>query len=181
MIKLSRRVVAGAAAVLALGTGSAALATTSASAAEKPTLRIFSIPRCAAWQLGAWVTAGRPAGHMGTTYYHVEVRNFSRMTCSLYGWPDVVATDGTGAQLGVPAARDTDFRARHVIIWPGGTAQATLGYDGDQVTAACGPADAAFLDVTVPHTSHALRTYFSQPVCTDTTADLTIGTIRPGA
>lgn len=178
MIKVSRRTAAAAAAVLALGAGSATWAATSASAA---TAAPSSISQCSTSQLAAWVNADSADGTAGTTFYHLDLTNTGHRTCWLYGWPGVSAANWAGHQLGVPAARRSDARPRIVNVAPGGTAHATLGYVDVQLSPACNPATAAYLRVYPPGNRTVRHAFFPLPVCTDRTQDLTIGRIQPGA
>jgi hypothetical protein len=182
MIKVSRRAAAVAAAVLALGTGSATWATTSASAATaKPAAQNSFIPRCSTSQLGVWVNADSADGTAGTTFYHLDLTNTGRRTCWLFAWPGVIAANWAGGQIGAPARRVADVRARIVNVAPGATAHASLGYVDVQVTPGCRPATATFLKVFPPSNRTARHAFFPLKVCTTRTVDLTIGRIQRGA
>jgi Protein of unknown function (DUF4232) len=177
MIKLSRRTVATATAVLALGAGSVTWVATSASAA---TARPGFVPRCTSGQLAVWVNADSADGTAGTTYYNLDLTNTGGKTCYLYGWPGVSATNSAGRQLGVPAVRNPNVPARIVNVAPGGTAHALLGYVDVQLSPACRPTTATFLKVIPPNTTAARHAYFPLTVCTTRTFDLTIGRIQSG-
>jgi hypothetical protein len=182
MPQLSRRTVATAAAVLAVGTGSATWAATSVSAAPaKAVGQTFIIPRCTPGHLAVWVNADSADGTSGTTYYHLDFTNIGGDMCHLYSWPGVSATNSAGAQLGMPAIRNPDVPATYVNIPPGGTAYALLGYVDAQPGPACEPTSATFLKVYPPDTTGARYAYFPLTVCTNRTYNLTIGRMQPGA
>lgn len=181
MIKLSRGTVATAAAVLAVGTGSATWAATSASAAPaKAAAQTSSIPRCTPAQLAVWVNADSADGTAGMTNYHLDFTNTSGGMCHLYSWPGVSATNSAGGQLGVPAIRNPNVPATYVNIPVGGTAHALLGYVDVQVSPSCKPTTATFLKVYPPDTTGARHAYFPLKVCTNGTYDLMIGRMQPG-
>lgn len=182
MLKVSRRAVASAAAVLALGAGSLTWAATSASAATTKPAAPSYVPRpCSTGQLAAWVNADSADGTAGTTYYHLDLTNTGNRTCWLYGWPGVSAVNWAGTQLGLPAVRRADVRARVVNVAPGATAHAMLGYVDVQVSRSCRPVTATFLRVYPPANRNARHAFFPLPVCTTRTWDLTIGRIQYGA
>jgi hypothetical protein len=182
MTKPSRRAVATAAAVLAIGAGTATWAATTASAAPvKPTAPSTAIPRCRPDQLLVWVSPDTANGTAGTTYFHLDFTNISDAVCHLYSWPGVAATDRYGRQLGVPAIRNPDVPATYVNILPHGTAHANLGYVDVQVSPGCRPETATFLRVYPPDDTVPRNAFFPLQVCTDHTNDLTIGRVQPGA
>ena len=106
MRKTIRRAAAAVAAALALGTGSAVWAASSASAAPTaPAVKAGLIPVCTAGDLAVWVNYGAMSGAAGTFYYPLEFTNHSNHTCRTWGWPGVSATNATGHQLGDAAQR----------------------------------------------------------------------------
>jgi len=187
MIKLSRRGVAAAAALLAAGTGSLTWAATTASAATaSPAARTASatsgyIPRCAPANLAVWVNADTADGAAGTIYYHLEYTNTSGATCHLYSWPGVSAVNSAKQQLGAAAQHTGGASASYVNIPAGGTAHSLLGYVDVQVTPACKPVTATFLKVYPPDDKSARYAFFPERVCTTKTADLVVGRVQPGA
>jgi hypothetical protein len=187
MIKLSRRGVAAAAALLAAGTGSLTWAATSASAAAaSPAARTAPtpsgyIPRCTPGDLAVWVNADTANGAAGTIYYHLDYTNTSSTTCHLYSWPGVSAVNGAKQQLGAAAQHIGGASASYVNIPAGGTAHSVLGYVDVQVTPVCKPATAMFLRVYPPDDTGARYAFFPQRVCTTKTTDLVVGRVQPGA
>jgi hypothetical protein len=189
MFKLSRRRVATAAAVLAVGAGSMAWAATSASAAPATaavraadTVPAASgyIPRCTVADLAVWVNANSENGAAGTIYYHLDFTNTSRGTCHLYSYPGVSAANGAGKQLGVAAIRTAGVPATYVNIPAGGTAHSVLGYVDAQLSRSCKPATATLLKVYPPDDHGARDAFFPLPVCTTKTWDLRVWRIQPG-
>lgn len=60
-------------------------------------------------------------------YYTLEFTNVSGQTCSLYGYPQVLAYAG-GHQIGSPATSDRSVLPRTVTLAPDATAHAVLRY-----------------------------------------------------
>ena len=164
-----RRIAAAAAAALALGTGSAIWATTSASAA--PTTPAVTagglLPVCTAGDLAVWVNYGAASGAAGTWYYPLEFTNTSDHTCRTWGWPGVSATNANGRQLGNAAGRLTFYTPQWVNIAAGATAHALLAYGAAEVsTSGCKPTNASLIKVYAPNQRTADYGFFSLPVCT---------------
>ena len=170
MFRLSRRTAAVAAAVAALGAGSATWAATSASAAtDHPAGQASAayIPRCAAGDLAVWVNYGAASGAAGTFYYPLEFTNHTDHTCRTWGWPGVSATNANEHQLGDAAQRLHYFTPSWVNIGAGGTAHALLAYGNAEVqTSGCKPTDASLIKVYAPNQRTADLGFFSLPVCT---------------
>lgn len=163
MSKLTKgRMLAGLSAAVALGIGSAALATTSASAAPSA-----AVPGCTAADLAVWVNEEAAQGAAGTWYYPLEFTNTSGHACATGGYPGVSATDASGRQLGDAAVRDGVYLGRMVIIPAAGTAHALLGYGAAGVsTSGCKPRAAAQLKVYPPNSRTAIDAFFDLPACT---------------
>jgi hypothetical protein len=183
MTKFSRRAVATAATVLAVGTGTVTWAATSASAAPAGQAAPSGvIPRCAPDQLYVWVSPDSGSGAAGTIHYNLDFTNRSHSWCHLYAWPGVSATNADGHQLGAGAVRNPDVPARYINIAPnGGTAHSDLGYVDVQVSPQCHPVTATFLKVYPPDDRGSRNAFFPLPACTDGTKYLTIGRVQPGA
>lgn len=175
------RVVACLAAAAVLGIGSAALATTSASAA--PSAPSAAVPRCTTADLAVWVNEEAAQGAAGTGYYPLEFTNTSGHACATGGYPGVSATDASGRQLGDAAARDPVYPSHLVVIPAGGTAHALLGYGAVEVsTSGCKPRAAAQLKVYPPNSFTAIDTFFDLPACTvgGSHVYLRVAVIQPG-
>jgi hypothetical protein len=141
----TRRIVAvAAAAVAGLAISTAAYAATSSGTASTAAV---SIPRCTAFDLGAWVAVGQGNGAAGTIYYPLEFTNLSGHTCSLFGFPGVSVIDRNGYQLGSPANWIRTAAPHAVILGPGATAHTMLAYHDAVVTTepGCDPVYSAML------------------------------------
>ena len=161
MVKPTRRTIAAIAAVLALGTGSAAWASTAASAAPA------AVRECTSANLAVWISPDLANGAAGTIYYPLDFTNISNHTCFLVGWPGVSAVNGNLKQLGAAAVRDSFIPRRFVDVAPGGTAHATLLYEDAVVfNPGCGRVTASFLNVFPPDQRSARIAFFDNPVCT---------------
>jgi hypothetical protein len=159
------RMAAGLSAAVILGIGSAAWATTSASAA--PAAEAAAIPACTAADLAVWVNEEAVQGAAGTAYYPLEFTNTSGHACATGGYPGVSATDASGRRLGDAAARAPLYPSHPVVIPAGGTAHALLGYGNVEVsTSGCKPRAAAQLKVYPPNSLTAIDTFFDLPACT---------------
>jgi hypothetical protein len=160
-----RRAAAAVAAALALGTGSAVWAASSASAA--PAAPDALIPVCTAGDLAVWVNVGAMQGAAGTWYYPLEFTNTSNHTCRTWGWPGVSATNANGRQLGNSAQRLTLYTPHWVNIRAGATAHALLSYAAAEVsTSGCKPTNATLIKVYPPNQRTADYGFFSLPACT---------------
>jgi hypothetical protein len=167
---------AAAAAVLALGAGGAAWAAASASASAAPA----AIGRCTSGNLAIWVYADGSDTVGNTTFYNLEFSNLGRSTCSLTGFPGVVATSLHRVELGAPAVREYGVPSKTIDLAPGATAHSLIGYVGGQVKAACKPASAGYLQVTPPNSAGSKRAFFPLPVCTTGRVDLNVRRVAVG-
>jgi Protein of unknown function (DUF4232) len=168
MRRTMRRTAAAIAAALALGTGSAIWATTSASAAPTaPAAQAGLLPVCTAGNLAVWVNFGAMQGAAGTWYYPLEFTNTSNHTCRTWGWPGVSATNANVHQLGDAAQRLSLYTPKWVNIGAGATAHALLSYGNIEVqTSGCKPTNASLIKVYPPNQRSADLGFFSLPVCT---------------
>jgi hypothetical protein len=168
--------------VLALGTGSAVWATSSASAA--PSAPAALIPVCTAADLSVWVNIALVQGAAGTWYYPLEFTNDSTHTCRTWGWPGVSAANATGRQLGDAAQRLHNYTPNWVNIGAGATAHALFSYGAAEVsTSGCKPANASMIKVYPPNQFAADYGFFSLPACTvgGGHSYLRVAAIEPGA
>jgi hypothetical protein len=174
-----RRAAIGLTAAVALGTGSAVWATSSASAAQASA----AVPGCTAGDLAVWVNLQEAQGAAGTFYYPLEFTNISGHACATGAYPGVSATGANGQQLGDAAARNTIYPGRVVTIPAGGTAHALLSYGDVEVsTSGCKPETAQQLKVYPPRSYTAIGTFFDLPGCTvgGSHVYLRVSVIEPG-
>jgi hypothetical protein len=165
----ARRIAAAAAAAVAgLAISTAAYAATSSGTASTAAA---SIPKCTAFDLGAWVAVGHGNGAAGTIYYPLQFTNLSGHTCSLFGFPGVSAIDRNGHQLGSPANWIHTTAPHAVILAPGATAHTTLAYHDAAVTTepGCDPVySAVLLRIYPPDQYSATLAAFDFEVCSHT-------------
>ena len=114
--------------------------------------------------------------------YELELSNVSARACTLYGYPGVSALAAGGTQLGKAAGRSAADPERVVTLAPGATAHVLLTVADTAVypSSACRAKTALSLKVYPPNDSGARHAFFSLPVCTDKTVDLTIWRVQPG-
>jgi hypothetical protein len=153
-----KRLIAAAAALIAVLVPSAAYAANSAG----------TVTECTAQDLGAWLAVDQGNGALGTIYYPLQFTNLSGHACSLDGYPGVSVVSSSGQQLGSPAIWGGRTGQRKVILVPGATAHTILAYRGALVSTAYGcdqvnvPSE---LSVYPPGQSTATDAAFGFPVC----------------
>ena len=175
MIKRFRRAVIAAAAALALAAGGGAWAASSVSAST------FPISPCGPGYLAVWVNADGADHTAGTTFYHLEYTNVSKVTCFLWGYPGVLASTLGGKQLGAAAVHDDPVARKNVYLAAGATAHSVLGYVDAAVGSSCKPKAAGYLKVYLPGAFGPKRAFFSLPVCTTLKpVDLTVWRFQAG-
>ncbi len=162
MIKLTRRSVASAAAVLALGAGGTAWAATSARASASSL-----IPRCAAGDLAVWLNASEAEGAAGSVGYPLEFTNIGHVTCYLEGYPGVSAAGASGKQLGNAAGKNPAFKTTKVALFPGNTAHADLTWADvlNFPASKCKPAASSLLKVFAPNAKHYDLAFATPKAC----------------
>jgi Protein of unknown function (DUF4232) len=151
----ARRIAAAAAAAVAgLAISTAAYAATTSGTASTAAA---SIPKCTAFDLGAWVAVGHGNGAAGTIYYPLQFTNLSGHACAVRGFPGVSALDRDGHQLGSPASWDPVVPARTVVLAPGATAHTILRWSDAEVTTApgCDPVFSTFQLAVYPPGQYA--------------------------
>ena len=103
----------------------------------------------------------------GTRYFPLEFTNLSTHTCSLDGFPGVSAVNDSGRQLGDPALWSRTSTPHTVLLAPGATAHAFLGYVDAEVSTApgCKPEPAVQLKIYPPGQRSATYTFFPAEAC----------------
>ena len=168
-----RRVTAGAAiasaaillpaVALASSAGGSSHTTASQSAAHQSAA---SVHRCTRGQLTSWL--GIPgSGAAGSTFYELEISNISGPTCTLYGYPGVSATGGSGHQVGSAARRNPGQPVLLVTLGHDQTAHVILQVTdvGNYSPSACHPVTADGLKVYAPGDYTAINVPFSFGAC----------------
>jgi Protein of unknown function (DUF4232) len=180
---VGRRVTAVIAAACLAGlaiTGAAFAATSSGAAHGTPA----AVPRCTAAQLGTWLAIDQGNGAAGTIFYPLQFTNLSKHACTMRGFPGVSVLDRHGRQLGAPASRDHVAPVRTVLLAPGATAHAILGWTDAFITSSpgCHPVFSAFeLRIFPPDQRAATHALFDLEACSKAGASyLGIGPIVPG-
>jgi len=123
-----------------------ALASSATTAAPKAP----AVTRCRVSQVTPWL--GIPGDQSaGSTSYQLEISNISRHTCTLYGYPGVLATRD-GSQLGSPAGRNPSHPRTLLVLRPGSTVHVILRIADvyNYPPGACKPAKANMLKVYAP-------------------------------
>jgi hypothetical protein len=86
----------------------------------------------------------------------VEFTNTSGTSCTMSGYPQVVASRADGAQVGNAASRDTSAGVRRIVLTPGATAHAILAEDASGFPrGSCKPVTAAGVRIIPPGQSIA--------------------------
>jgi Domain of unknown function (DUF4232) len=80
---------------------------------------------CVTSRLVVWLDT-RGSGAAGSSYYTLELTNFSGHVCSLEGYPGVSGVGIVGRQLGSAASRDRVRAVRRITLRNHATATATL-------------------------------------------------------
>jgi hypothetical protein len=173
--------VLAAASVAGLAITGAAFAATSAGTAHAAPA---AVPACTAANLGAWLAIDQGNGAAGTIFYPLEFTNLSKHTCVMRGFPGVSVLDRHGKQLGAPATWDHQAPVRTVVLAPGATAHAILGWADAFITSSpgCHPVFSAFeLRIFPPGQRAATHALFDLESCSKPGASgLNISPIKPG-
>jgi len=138
---------------------------------------------CATSGLEAWLGLAQTPGSTpvtgtahrlepGGTYYTLEFTNVSARACSLYGYPEVSAYAGDGAdatQIGSAAAYDTSVRPHPVMLAPGETAHSVLRVTttGTFQRTACARVTALELRVRLPDQDRPTFVPIHLPACSN--------------
>src|SRR5579859_5374258 len=95
-----------------------------------PPASVIGSAACQPAGLAAWLGVGPDDSSTAgpeSIFYTLEFTNVSGQTCSLYGYPQVLAYAG-GHQIGSSATTDTSVRPSMVKLAPDATAHAVLRY-----------------------------------------------------
>lgn len=172
-----RTVLAAALAVAALLVATAPLA----SAAPSSAARAASPPACKSSGLVSWLANPNGSGAAGSVYYKLNFTNLSGQTCTVEGFPVVVAVNLAGKKLGTAAGRETGKSPKPVKLRDGETASATLRVVSPGVfsPSECHPFTAAGVGVTPPEQTGRRVVPFPIETCAKQPSEpaLTVGPI----
>lgn len=155
----TRRAAATLAAACALGLAPAATAGSAASPART------AVAPCPTAGLVVWLNDEAGGGAAGSFYYRLEFTNLSGRTCTLDGYPRVVALDIHGRAVGAAAAREAAGRVRRVTLGEGQSAGSQLRIVDTGALPSCGAVTAAGLRVYPPGDSAAKVVPFPFGAC----------------
>jgi hypothetical protein len=128
-------------------------------------------------------TANGGGGTPGANYSFIDFTNTSGTSCTLYGYPGVSLTAGSGAQIGAAATRSTTTAAKLVTLAPGATANAELRTTDPTVypTGQCQPTTSAYLKVYPPDQTQPVQIPSTGTTCANSAIKmLAIGVVSPG-
>ena len=118
---------------------------------------------------------GDTQGGAGQRYTVLVLTNTGSSSCELRGFPGVSLLDGTGKQLGQPAARE-GTEGSLVTLAPGGAASTTLQTSAEGMGAACEPTSTQ-LRVFPPDNTVALTFSAAYVAC----GGFRVSTLVPGS
>ncbi|WP_281433925.1 DUF4232 domain-containing protein [Kocuria flava] len=102
------------------------------------------------------VAAAPAGGAAGSVWVELTVTNTGQDPCRVAGYPGVSFVDGTGAQIGAAAERDTGVPGTGGTLAPGGSATAALRIGQAAVHPGCGARPAAGLRVYPPENTSSV-------------------------
>ncbi|PLC12003.1 hypothetical protein AUQ48_06875 [Kocuria flava] len=102
------------------------------------------------------VAAAPAGGAAGSVWVELTVTNTGPDPCRVAGYPGVSFVDGTGAQIGAAAERDTGVPGTGGTLAPGGSATAALRIGQAAVHAGCEARPAAGLRVYPPENTSSV-------------------------
>ena len=140
-----------------------ALAAGGASPAQAVTK---AVPACATGSLVVWLDTQGDAT-AGSTFFQLELTNFSGRRCTLRGYPGISGIGLDGRQLGSPAARNAATPVRTLTLAPGESVRAVLQIADVGVfpRATCSPVRAAGLRVYPPNQTRSKVVPFPFRAC----------------
>ena len=118
-------------------------------------------PRCGASTLALSVKNG--GGGLGHQFYLIRLRNKSRHSCKLGGYPGVSLLNASHRQMGRSAKRDTGFKSHLFTLRPGQTGVAALSTVSD-----CAGRKSSFVRVIPPNTRSSLTAKLHATTCSPT-------------
>jgi hypothetical protein len=165
------------------GTGTSAKASPAAKAPAGTPSPSAALTVCPATELTVTLDSSQAGGTAGSTYVPLNFANSSGSACELFGFPGASFVSTSGAQLGVPATRDPQFRAEEIVLAPGHFAHAWLqvAVAANYPAGTCHPVTAHALRVYPPGATVARFVFGSFDACRSPSAPvLTITAVRAG-
>lgn len=144
----------------------AALAATAVLALAGPAAA--APPRCTVPQLKGAIT--NVTAGAGSRFATLSLRNASRRTCKLFGYPGALLLSRSGRALPTRVVRDTSVRPATVVLAPGRRATSqwrwgAIAGKGEPADGNCEPT-ASRIEVTPPNaTGHLVLPWRYGPVC----------------
>lgn len=111
-----------------------------------------AVPACKTSALDIWFENEIGGGTAGSVYYRFQFTNLSSHTCTLKGYPKVLAVNLKGQQIGSPASHDTTESPHLVKLAPEKSAPALIRIVNAEnfPPSACHPVTAAGFRVFPP-------------------------------
>lgn len=136
-------------AVLAVAAATIAFAAPSAAA---PGATASATPPCKTSGLDIWFENEIGGGTAGSVFYRFQLTNLSARTCTLKGYPKVLAVNLKGQRIGSPASHEATVKPHLVKLAPEKSAPAVVRVvDADNFPpSACHPVTAAGFRVFPP-------------------------------
>lgn len=145
----------------------AATVVTVAPSAAAPEATVSAPPPCKTSNLDIWFENEIGGGTAGSVYYRFQFTNLSSHTCTLKGYPKVLAVNLKGQQIGSPASHDTAVKPHLVKLAPEKSAPALIRVvdAGNFLPSACHPVTAAGFRVFPPGNSASRMVPFPFRAC----------------
>jgi len=130
----------------------AALTVAVAPSAAAPEAAASAAPPCKTSALDIWFENEIGGGTAGSVFYRFQFTNLSGHTCTLKGYPKVLAVNLKGQRIGSPASHETTVKPHLVKLAPEKSAPALIRVvDAENFPpSACHPVTAAGFRVSPP-------------------------------
>lgn len=124
-------------------------------------------PPCKTSALDIWFENEIGGGTAGSVYYRFQFTNLSSQTCTLEGYPRVLAVNLKGQRIGSPASHDSTVKPHLVKLAPEKSAPAVIRVvDAENFPpSACHPVTAAGFRVTPPQNTASRLVPFPFRAC----------------
>jgi len=148
---------------LAIAAAFAAVAPSTAA----PAATASAAPPCKTSALDIWFENEIGGGTAGSVYYRFQFTNLTSQTCTLKGYPKVLAVNLNGQQIGSPASHDTAVSPHVVKLAPEKSAPAVIRIVNAEnfPPSACHPVTAAGFRVFPPQNTASRLVPFPFRAC----------------